>query len=107
MSPGAGSRSGYGGGKLAADLTWLRLRQHWEPGRAPPDHLTEQERSLIWEHASQAAAAAAGQIRSLAGTSPDAAADAAWAAADTLRVAAAAVGSQVLRHDVRGSDTVT
>ena len=40
----------------------------------------------------------AGQIRHLAATNPAAAADAAWAAADTLHAAAAALRSRVLRQ---------
>src|SRR5262249_41788152 len=41
---------------------------------------------------------AAAEIRSLAASNPSAAADAAWATADTLHAAAAAVGSRVLRQ---------
>jgi hypothetical protein len=95
---GAGQPVWYGGGKLAADLTWPRLRQRWQPARAPSGGLSAGERSAVWEHAGQAAANAAAQIRSLAEVSPDAAADAAWAAADTLQVAAAVLGSRVLRQ---------
>jgi hypothetical protein len=89
----------FGGGKLAADLTLPRLRQRWEPARTAPDErFTPQERNAIWEHAARTAAEAAAQIRSLAATSPGDAADAAWAAADTLHTAAAALGSRVLRQ---------
>jgi hypothetical protein len=94
----AGEPIWYGGGKLAADLTWPRLRRRWGPGGAAPDSLTAQDRSAIWAHAGQAAEAAATQIRALAGINPGAAADAAWAAADTLHVAAAVLGSRVLRQ---------
>ena len=52
----------------------------------------------MWEHAARVAAQAAAQIRAMAGTSPAAAADAAWAASDTLHVAAAALGSDGLRQ---------
>jgi hypothetical protein len=52
----------------------------------------------IWEHAARAAEDAAARIRLLAGTDPAAAADAAWAASDTLHVAAAALGSRILRQ---------
>ena len=44
------------------------------------------------------AADAAAHIRALAGTNPAAAADAAWAASDTLHVATAALGSRILRQ---------
>jgi hypothetical protein len=46
---------------------------------------------------SRTAASAAAQIRHLAASDPASAADAIWATADTLHVAAAALGSQVLR----------
>ena len=90
----------YGGGKLAADLTWPKLRQRWtRPGAAPSGGpLTAAEQKAVWEHAAQVAADAAARIRALAGTNPAAAADAAWAASDTLHVAAAALGSPVLRQ---------
>jgi hypothetical protein len=75
----------YGGGKLAPDLTWPKLRQRWAaPGAAPGDPFTAAERNAIWEHAAR--------------TGPAAAADAAWAASDTLHVAAAALGSRILRQ---------
>ena len=50
----------YGGGKLAPDLSWPKLRQRWAPGRATsgrvrPD-LTAQERNAVWEHATRVAA---------------------------------------------------
>jgi len=44
------------------------------------------------------AADATAQIHALVGTDPAAAADAAWAASDTLHTAAAALGSRVLRQ---------
>jgi len=50
----------YGGGKLAADLTWPKLRQRWIPPRTAPGrahlNLTTAERNAIWDHAAQAAA---------------------------------------------------
>jgi hypothetical protein len=92
----------YGGGKLAADLTWPKLRQRWTPDRATPGRqrpdLTAEERNAIWEHASRVAADATAQIRTLAGTNPAAADDAAWATSDTLHVAAAMLGSRILRQ---------
>ncbi|MGH3225064.1 MAG: relaxase/mobilization nuclease domain-containing protein [Streptosporangiaceae bacterium] len=90
----------YGGGKLAADLTWPKLRQRWAPERATPGRprpdLTAEDRNAIWEHATRTAADAAAQIRTLAWTDPAAAADAAWATSDALHVAAALLGSRVL-----------
>jgi hypothetical protein len=98
----AGGPIWYGGGKLAADLTWPKLRQRWTPDRATPGRLhpdlTAEERNAIWEHATRTAADAAAQIRNLAGTDPAAAADAAWATSDALHVAAAMLGSRVLRQ---------
>jgi len=92
----------YGGGKLAADLTWPKLRHRWAPDRAAPGpahlKLTAEERNAVWEHATGAAADAAAQIRHLARTDPAAAADAAWATSDTLHVAAAMLGSRILRQ---------
>jgi len=89
----------FGGGKLAADLTLPKLRRRWEPARnAPAGGFTVPERNAIWEQAAQAASSAAAQIRAHGTSSPAAASDAAWAAADTLHVAAAAVGSRVLRQ---------
>ena len=99
--PGDTSRDGrpiwYGGGKLAADLTWPKLRQRWAAGSSG-DPFTPAERAAIWEHAARSAGDAAAQIHILAGTDPAAASDAAWAAADTLHVAAAALKSRVLRR---------
>ena len=103
--PGDTAKTGgpvwYGGGKLAADLTWPKLRQRWTPDRATPGRLrpdlTAGERNAIWEHATRTAADATAQIRTLTGTNP-AAADAAWATSDTLHVAAAMLGSRILRQ---------
>ena len=92
----------YGGGKLAPDLTWPKLRQRWTPNRATLHsgdlNLTAVERNAIWEHATRVATDAAVQIRNLARTNPTAAADAAWATSDTLHVAAAMLGSSILRQ---------
>ena len=92
----------YGGGKLAADLSWPKLQQRWTPTRAAPGRphltLTPEERNAIWDHATRAAADATAQIRNLAWTNPAAAANAAWATSDTLHVAAAALGSRILRQ---------
>ena len=92
----------YGGGKLAADLSWPKLQERWTPARTAPGRpdltLTAEERNAIWDHATRAAADATAQIRILAWTNPAAAADAAWATSDTLHMAAAALGSRILRQ---------
>ena len=92
----------YGGGKLAADLSWPKLAQRWTPARAAPGRpqltLTAGERTAVWDYATRAAADAAAQIRAMAWTDPAAAADAAWATSGTLHVAAAMLGSRILRQ---------
>jgi hypothetical protein len=90
----------YGGGKLATDLSWPKLRQRWTPTRVTPSSagLTAEERNAVWDHATHAAADAAAQIRAMTWTDPAAAADAAWATSDTLHVAAAMLGSRILRQ---------
>jgi hypothetical protein len=93
----------YGGGRLAAGLTLPRLRQRWNRGTArPAEHsgtpqFTAPERDAIYRHAARRAAAATEHIRRCAMTDPAAAADAAWAAADTLHVAARALRNPHLR----------
>ena len=95
-----GSPVWYGGGKLAPDLSWPKLGQRWTPHRATPGRvpLTAEERNAVWEHTTRVAADAAAQIRNLAWTDPAAAADAARATSDTLHVAAAMLGSRILRQ---------
>ena len=107
--PGDAARDGapvwFGGGKLAADLTLPKLRRRWEPARITPEEtFTAQERNASWEHAAQIAHDASAQISSHAATSPAAAADAAWAAADTMHVAAATLGSRILRQAAASYD---
>jgi hypothetical protein len=79
--PGDTTRNGdpvwYGGGKLAADLSWPRLAQRWTRPARPDSPLNAAEADAMWEYA---------------------AADAACAAADALHVAAAALGSRDLRR---------
>src|SRR5207247_2467578 len=93
----------YGGGRLAAGLTLPRLRDRWSRGRgSSAEHpgtfrFTVPERDAIYAHASRQATAAAEHIRCCAHSDPAAAADAAWAAADTLHVAARALRSRELR----------
>ena len=95
----AGAPVWFGGGKLAADLSLPKLRCRWNAtASAASDRFTAAERSAIWEHAARTAAGSAEQIRHLTLTDPAAAADAAWAAADTLHAAASALGSRVLRQ---------
>jgi hypothetical protein len=90
----------FGGGKLAADLSLPKLRCRWNgapAGPRPDDPLTPEERNAIWEHVARAAQDARERIRAAAGD-PGAVSDAAWAASDTLHVAAAALGSRVVRQ---------
>ena len=98
-----GAPAWYGGGRLAAGLTLPRLRDRWSRGRSSSAErpgtfrFTAPERDAIYAHASRQAAAAAEHIRRCAHSDPAAAADAAWAAADTLHVAARALRSRELR----------
>jgi len=101
--PGDTSKTGnpvwYGGGKLAADLTLPKLRRRWaEPGDSAADRFTAAERSAVWDHAARVADRASAHIQALAATNSVEAADAAWATADTLHAAAAALGSRILRQ---------
>ncbi|HXZ70453.1 MAG TPA: hypothetical protein VEH31_06185 [Streptosporangiaceae bacterium] len=100
---GSGGPVWYSGGKLAPDLTLPKLRHRWNgqtagPGGEPTAPLTPAERAAIWDHVTRTAAGATEQIRQLSVTDPGLAADAAWAAADTLHAAASALGSRVLRQ---------
>lgn len=94
----------YGGGRLSADLTLPRLRRHWDPPRSSAAEqpgafrFTAPERDAIYAHAARQAAAAAEHIRRCAEGDPAQAADAAWAAADTLHVAARALRNPELRR---------
>jgi hypothetical protein len=98
-----GAPAWYGGGRLAARLTLPRLRDRWSRGRNnSAEHpgtfrFTAPERDAIYTHASRQAAVAAEHIRRCAHGDPAAAADAAWATADTLHVAARALRSRELR----------
>ena len=91
----------FGGGKLAADLSLPKLRARWDGASAPAQpraQFTAEERNAIWEHAARTAHDARERIRRCAATDPAAAADAAWAASDTLHAAAAVLGSRVIRQ---------
>jgi hypothetical protein len=96
----AGGPVWYGGGKLAPDLTLPKLRHRWAPASAAStaQTFTAADRSAIYQHAARTARNAAQQIRDLAATDPGTAADAAWAAADTLHAAASALGNPELRR---------
>src|ERR1019366_5816334 len=94
----------YGGGRLAAELTLPRLRRRWDQARRSAAEspgafrFTGPERDAIFDHAARQAAAATEHIRCSARSDPVGAADAAWAAADTLHVAARALGNPELRR---------
>jgi hypothetical protein len=94
-----GAPAWYGGGRLAAALTLPRLRERWSSCAEHPGtfRFTAPERDAVYAHASRQAATAAEHIRRCAHGDPVAAADAAWAAADTLHVAARALRSRELR----------
>jgi hypothetical protein len=93
----------YGGGRLAAGLTLPRLRDRWNRGiRGPAERsgtprFTAPERDEIYRHTARQTRAATEHIRRCAITDPASAADAAWAAADTLHVAAQALRNPHLR----------
>jgi hypothetical protein len=94
----------YGGGRLSPELTLPRLRRRWDPARrgaaerAGAFRCTVAERNAIYEHAARQAATAAEHIRRCAHADPERATDAAWATADTLHVAARALGNPALRR---------
>jgi len=95
----AGEPVWYGGGKLAADLTWPKLCQRWTRPARPDSPLSAAEADAMWEYAARTAADATARIRYCTATgNPAAAADAASAASDALHVAAAALGSRALRQ---------
>jgi hypothetical protein len=105
--PGHDGRDGaplwYGGGRLAAELSLPRLRRRWDLPRIVRERsgafrFTAAERNAIFEHAARQVGAAAEHIRRAAHRDPAQAADAAWAAADILHVAAKATGSADLRR---------
>jgi hypothetical protein len=101
--PGDASRSGdpiwFGGGKLAADLTLPKLRHRW-PVSAPAvrSRLTAAERAAAWDQAIRAVDTATAHVREMAAGEAGGAADTAWAAAGTMHVAAALLGSRILRQ---------
>jgi hypothetical protein len=91
----------FSGGKLVADLTLPKLRHRWDPDRSAATvglQNTPADQNAIWEHAARAATEATHRIRLLGASDPAAAADAAWAAADVLRVTASTLRSKALRQ---------
>lgn len=101
--PGVTAKDGepvwYGGGKLAADMTMPKLRRRWTPPGGPGSGpLTAAERNKAWDHALRAVDAAAAHLRQLPASGLEDGADAAWATADTLHAAAAALGSRIVRE---------
>ena len=74
----AGEPVWYGGGKLAADLSWPRLCQRWTRPARPDSPLSAAEADAMWEYAARTAADATARIRYYTATgNPAAAADAA------------------------------
>ena len=88
----------YGGGKLAADLSWPRLCRRWTTPHHPDPQLTVEERQHLWRYTACVSAGAAEQIRYWSAASPDTAADVTHAAGDVLRATAAALGSLLLQQ---------
>jgi hypothetical protein len=103
----------YGGGRLAAGLTLPQLRNRWNrpPGgtteRTGAPRFTAPERDEIYRHAARQAKAATQHICHCAMTDPAAAADAAWAAADTLHVAARALRNPHLQGAAEDAHPLT
>jgi hypothetical protein len=93
----------YGGGKLAADLTLPKLRQRWRPRNAAAQpsasrRIAAAERNAFHEHAVREARAAAMYIRRCSDGDPARGADAAWAPADVLRIAARVLRNPALHR---------
>ncbi len=65
--PGDTTRNGepvwYGGGKLAADLSWPGLAQRWTRPARPDSPLRPDEADALWEYAARTAADATARIR--------------------------------------------
>jgi hypothetical protein len=98
-----------GGGRLAASLTLPQLRRRWSTERnggteragafrGGAFRFSDAERDAIYQHAARQAERATEHIRRCAYSDPAQAADAAWAAADTLHVAAKALRNPGLRR---------
>ena len=96
----------YGGGRLAADLTLPRLWRRWNAGvgQRTPSSLNPAERGAIWEDVIRITSQGAETLRRLAGTDHAAAADAAWATADALRITARVIRGAPGRELRRAAD---
>lgn len=84
----------FGGGKLAADLSWTKLARRWAGATTPPNpgqRVEGSARTAAWTRATRAANQGADTIRRLAATDPGAAADAAHATGDALTATARVV----------------
>jgi len=84
----------FGGGKLAADLSWTKLARRWAATSEQPasvDRLAGTARTEAWTRATRTAAEGAAAVRRLAVTDPGAAADAAHATGDALTATARVV----------------
>jgi len=84
----------FGGGKLAADLSWTKLARRWAGTSEQPasvDRLAGTARTGAWTRATRTAAEGAAAVRRLAVTDPGAAADAAHATGDALTATARVV----------------
>ncbi|MFC6881872.1 MULTISPECIES: hypothetical protein [Actinomadura] len=103
----------YAGGRLAPDLAWTRLCEHWHTGAPNPNphsSLTSEERQAFYDaaaHAAHAAAHATAEIRRCTVTNPYQARDACWAAADTLRAAGEATNNRHLHRATDAYDRAT
>ncbi len=110
---GAGEPIRFGGGKLAPDLSWPKLRARWDPQTVPmtgagraggtsskaerpapaggSGPLSGEDAARVWREAERIVREAADTITADALRNPEAAADAAWAASDALAGAAAGI----------------
>jgi hypothetical protein len=81
----------FGGGKLAADLSWVKLARRWSPTAETPLKPDATTRQTAWTRATRAATDGAATVQRLAATNPGAAGDAAHATGDVLAATARAV----------------
>jgi hypothetical protein len=95
----------YGGGRLSADLTLPRLRHRWHGEDRPATPVPDlAERQAIWDDVIRLTMTSASQIRVLASTDQRAAADAASATADALRISARVIRGASGRDLRRAAD---
>ncbi|MBI4942123.1 MAG: relaxase [Actinobacteria bacterium] len=106
---GDGRTVWFGGGRLAADLSWSKLARRWAVGHDGGHvfghmagrrtgqragrrvRLTGEERASVWRDAATASAGAAHEVRRLSATDPAAASDVAHAAGRALAATARVV----------------